>query len=319
MLVLLVRHAESLNNRLLETLRADMGLAAASVAYDAQKKNDPELSDLGERQTARLSSWLPRYLSSMDFMPDAALGDVLLVSSPMTRCLRTAVPIAEELELRCEVWSDTHESKGCWSDGVSSCGPDAAAIVREYGRSGVYISESVPLPAGGWWAAADGTPRPKETAAESSARAWLVADRLRKMALQAPKLRVVILVTHGNWMSLLIGALLRPANLRHGQLLDARAHKHDNTAMSAIVLPGTPDDCCSLVQLNRSEHLDESPQIRRTRQGIRVAGFDAAGRRPSGWQVPADGEAGTLSGCTVAAAVMAAAALLAWGCRPPTS
>eukprot|EP01052_Picozoa_sp_SAG31_P017451 SAG31_NODE_1194_length_9448_cov_9.896887_2_plen_138_part_00 len=83
-------------------------------------------------------------------------------------------------------------------------------------------------------------------------------------------------------MSLLVQALILP----DGSRLDVPAVKHDNTALTAIVLPGTIECSSSLVQLNRSEHLDAQPAICRTTQHITLSGY-TNGRRKAGWAPPA--------------------------------
>lgn len=290
MLLLLVRHAESENNALLERLRSEnvnQNKDAVLNSYDRAKSSDPSLSELGIAQAHRCGDWIQRYLQSMEFLPDSYR--IELVSSPMERALRTAEVLAGQLSLQAEIWSDIHETKGCWNGGqtVASPGRGASEILAAVGTAHFCNSVVAPVPDSGWWTdELTGAARDKETPEESCERARCVAARLRVMALSADTPTVKILVTHGNWMSLLVQALISP----QGSSLSLPAIKHDNTALTAIVLPGTPNSLCSLVQLNRSEHLDAEPAIRRTRQHTELSGY-AAGRRSPTWVPPAGGSA----------------------------
>jgi broad specificity phosphatase PhoE len=290
MLLLLVRHAESENNALLDRLRTEHGGhddgddEAMKEQYSLLKSTDPGLSELGTEQAMRCSEWIPSYLRSMDFLPAGYRTE--LVSSPMERALRTAEALAVQQSTQVEIWSDVHETKGCWKGGQAapSSGRGASEILAAVGTEHFRNSAAAPVPGSGWWTdAASGAAREKETDAESCERALRVAARLRAQALAVEEPTVKILVTHGNWMSLLVQALLLP----QGTALNVSAVRHDNTAVSAIVLPGAAESPCTLVQLNRSEHLDAEPAIRRTRQQIALSGFGEDGRRPSGWAAPA--------------------------------
>ena len=231
-LVLLVRHAESYNNELLERLRAEKPRAAADAEYDSTKKADPELSALGEQQAARCAEWLPRYLASMDFLAEERR--VVLVTSPMNRTLCTTIPIARELGLRAEIWGDCHETKGCWSGGMPpQRGRNPAEILEAVGTAHFRNSEAAPVPESGWWSAPDGAPKGRESHEDSCARAHRVAARLRHQALGVSQHTITILVTHGNWMSLLLQALLAP-DVTEPQLMPQRKFKHDNTAVSGL-------------------------------------------------------------------------------------
>jgi broad specificity phosphatase PhoE len=297
MLVLLVRHAESSNNALMQRLREE-GHATLKGEYERQKSSDPHLSELGESQARRCGEWIETYLQSMGFLPQGYR--VELVSSPMERALRTAAALASALEGRVEVWTDVHETKGCWNGKETLPGRGASELLAAVGADIFWNSDTTPVAEAGWWTHS-GRTKDKETEAQSCDRARVVAARLRSQALAADFPTVKVIVTHGNWMSLLLQALLFPAGDMQIPLI-----KHDNTAMTAIVLPGTGGGCPALVNLNRSEHLDAEPAITRTRQNIALTGFGPDGRR----QRRAATEESPLSSTTTFCAAMAVVSTL---------
>ena len=319
MILLLVRHAESWNNAHLDNLRQIHGFDMDPELYNATKKADPELSKRGENQAARLAEHIQVYIDSLDFVKSPS-PRIELIASPMKRALSTAKPIATQLRVRVEVWADVHETKGCWkSTGPPNRGSNPQQILAEHGDRYFMMSNVAPVSDAGWWTDSDGVPRGKETMAESLERARLVASRLRRRALLCRDQTITIMVTHGNWMSLLLQALMFP-HARH----QVHNLKHDNTAVTAIVLPGGGGrDNCQLVFSNRSEHLDVAPKIVRTRQRITFYGFNDLGVRPKHWVPPAvcvDGNSedpeGRYGGALFAALAGAAAAtgtlVLAW-------
>eukprot|EP01045_Picozoa_sp_COSAG04_P023236 COSAG04_NODE_2732_length_3665_cov_5.333427_3_plen_91_part_00 len=88
--------------------------------------------------------------------------------------------------------------------------------------------------------------------------------------------------------------------------------------MTAIVLPGVEGDTVAqLVQTNRSEHLDASPPIRRTRQGVRLSGFDKTGQRNPGWQVGVQGGVGLVGRVGWGLGVVAGVVVLGSWLRKP--
>eukprot|EP01052_Picozoa_sp_SAG31_P017452 SAG31_NODE_1194_length_9448_cov_9.896887_3_plen_294_part_00 len=100
MLLLLVRHAQSENNALLDRLRAECSARGGQEhefreRYAQAKSSDPGLSELGARQAARCAEWIQRYVRSMAFLPEGYR--IELVSSPMERALRTAEALAKQL------------------------------------------------------------------------------------------------------------------------------------------------------------------------------------------------------------------------------
>jgi broad specificity phosphatase PhoE len=312
--LIFVRHGESTNNVLLAGLRAEAADPADynKARYDAEKSNDPALSALGKQQAQRLGAWMPRYISSMAIATRATR----VLCSPMERALGTADEIAASLDKDVEVWSDLHETKGCWSGGVGSRGSTGPEIVRRHGVR-FSMSAAAPVAEAGWWSAPDGSPRARETGRESYGRAQIVAARLRQMALDAREPTLTIVVTHGQWVSLLMQALLFP-----GSALDAKTRRfgHDCTGISSLVLPGLQhaDGAIGSAQLqcsNRSHHLDAAPQVRRTPAHFHLSGFNEHGKRPAEW-APAQRVVGAAGAQAAAASATAAAAASGAGRSP---
>lgn len=297
--LIFVRHGESTNNVLLAGLRAEVADPANfnKERYNAEKSNDPSLSALGKLQAARLGEWMPRYISSMEI----ATRVTRVLCSPMERALGTASSIAESLDTSVEVWSDLHETKGCWSGGVGSRGSTGPEIVCRHGKR-FSMSAAAPVAETGWWSAADGSPKARETEGQSYRRAQIVAARLHQMALDAREPTLTIVVTHGQWVSLLMQALLFP-----GSAQDAKTRRfgHDCTGVSSLVLPGLlrSDGTIGSAQLqcaNRSHHLDAAPQVRHTLPHFHLSGFNEHGKRPTGW-APAQRAAGAAGAAGAAA------------------
>jgi hypothetical protein len=209
------------------------------------------------------------------------------------------------------VWLRVHWMRQAWA---------RAAQVIFQPRKSAYTQQAALLCAGGCMCVVM-----MECMARDAAAALLVwcggvqvATRLRREAERATVPTVLFIVTHGNFMSLLVQELLGlPAPFDEGLL------RHDNTALTALNLAGTvaPLRRCQLVQLNRSEHLDDVPALMRTRQGISLTGF-SNGRRPRGWQPPPNDSRGSigsdggglaeLGGCDRLPLAVAILALISW-------
>lgn len=300
MLLLLVRHAESMNNVLIAQIRAKLGDDFAAV-YEQQKSDDPDISELGHAQAARIARCLPDFIASV---PVPAGARVRLCSSPMRRARATAEHIAGVMQTPIDLVSDIHEVKGCWSGSKGSApGLGREALLRDHclvpgdqaeeqaSSQAVQYRNSTdaPVPEAGWWTV-EGQTKDKESVQDSCKRALGVARRLRQQAADSAVPLVVIMVTHGNFVCLLTQALL-------GIPMDMSQLKLDNTAASFFLLSAqSADSPVVCVHLNRSEHLDLPPAIKRTRQNIRFAGFDKDGHRiskPATKETPAKAANGT--------------------------
>lgn len=126
--LLLVRHAESANNDAHSSLLAELGpdhpeLQARS---EAARVSDPELTERGREQAARLATALAERTSG---------ERVLLTSSPMRRALRTAAPAAGALAIeRSRFWchAELYEVGGCYVGATVYPGATAAELEDEF-------------------------------------------------------------------------------------------------------------------------------------------------------------------------------------------
>ena len=172
--MLLIRHAQSVNNSLPEERRSD----------------DPGLTELGHEQSRRLATRLAQW------QPER------LLTSAFRRTLETTAAVAEATGLQPEVLVDLHEQGGC----------QAGASPEVYqGRPGLTRNEIVEqfgdwvLPDSideeGWWKCRRWE-RPDE--AEERARR-VAADLLGQFGDLRTKVAVI---THGMFKPILVSALL---------------------------------------------------------------------------------------------------------------
>lgn len=281
MLLFVVRHAESTNNELRKRVLAENAdQDKAQKIYDAAKSNDPGITERGHEQSAKLANWLPAYVKDLPISPGYRMP-TRVISSAMARARGTADHVASglkacsnlDLQPHVDIQVDIHEENGCWSGTTGSeCGSTVAEIEAQVLKCGTVFKNSLdaPIPAQGWWCKHDSNePRPKETKAECIARAQAVAKRLHAQAQEASQPSMVVMVTHGNWMVMLLQALL-------GMSSEGKWFTIDNTAVCAMVLPkqaGKPVQVCFI---NKAEHLDCLPAERplvRTRSGVSWYGF----------------------------------------------
>lgn len=289
MLLLLVRHAESENNKLLTDIRTERGgegyagwANGVKEKYEDSKSNDPAITQRGHEQARKCGAWITRYLAEFPTAPGQPSNTRhRLCCSPMLRARETADHLAGALGAEAvEVMGDIHECSGCWAGRTGGvCGLTPTEIEAQPMRNGATfrMSADAPVRESGWWSTARGKARNRETRAESVARARTVAVRLLGQAASAPGPQVLVLVTHGNFMSLLLQALL-------GLGFGNNAFRTINTAVTALLLPGEAKGSIPmLLAHNRCTHLDCAPcplATKRTGQGVRWTGFDTDGRRP---------------------------------------
>jgi len=172
--LLLIRHAQSVNNSLPEE----------------QRTADPGLTELGRRQAgclaARLAEWEP---------------DVLLTSA-FRRTLETTAAVADATGLRPEILVDLHEQGGCQE------GPEPAVYVGQPGLSRQEILDEFgnwELPDAvdeqGWWKRKSWE---KPEACEKRAR-WLAGELVQRFGDPTVK---VAAITHGMFKPVLVSAFL---------------------------------------------------------------------------------------------------------------
>lgn len=199
----LIRHAESVNNRIAESSSYD--------GFVATRSHDPAITETGEAQAERLA----RHLAGAQ-QPEftrkghprlVGYGITRIVCSPMLRTLQTATPVARALELPIEVWSDIHEQGGLF-DGDPRAESNGGAV-RSYPGLARREMEAhfpvAPLPPEvtdrGWWRGGYEEPE------ESEARAARVAERLAALAQAEPERRLAF-VSHGTFLNHLLKQLL---------------------------------------------------------------------------------------------------------------
>mmetsp|Transcript_55116 Transcript_55116/g.112727 ORF Transcript_55116/g.112727 Transcript_55116/m.112727 type:complete len:309 (+) Transcript_55116:183-1109(+) len=247
-LLILVRHALSTNNVLEDKLKSELGIDNFKPRYNKEKSCDPEIAvPLGVQQAERLASVFKDTV--LDKVPKAFVGaPVELISSTMARALATALPISKELDLPVSVLPEIHEAGGCWTADLGGQ-PGATPEEIEALYPGFKVDPGVHST--GWWSK-EGREKPEE----ADARAVKIAGRLQDRAKLLDGHRIVVMVTHGDWMQ----RLLR-------QIITADVHiavdfKHLNTATTAIVLPHKEGARTQVIWINKGDHLDQEPSLR---------------------------------------------------------
>lgn len=242
----IIRHAESVNNRIAEnTDYAD---------FIATRSFDPEITDVGEKQVEALvahisSSSHPEFIRKGHAQPQG-YGITRIVCSPMTRTLQTAAPIAAALGLPLEVWLDIHEQGGLFEGdpaaegGVRSHpGLTRTAMTTRFGP--LVLPDSVTDK--GWWRGG------YEDYPESEARAVTVADRLVALAAAEPDTHLAF-VSHGTFLNQMLRVLLNVP-------IDAPMYFfHANTGITRLEFTG--DGFRVLRYTNRIAHLSPALMTR---------------------------------------------------------
>jgi 2,3-bisphosphoglycerate-dependent phosphoglycerate mutase len=173
-----IRHAQSTNNALFDRTGAEQG-----------RSDDPELSDLGQRQAKLLGQHIHKTTSGLE---PGGFGLTHLYASPMVRAAHTASEIASLTGLRLHFWEDWHETGGIWLENKSGERIGREGKNRTYLEqrfAGVHVPESIGE--AGWWS------RPAEAETEVTAR----AERAWKALLErhgATADRVAIVI-HGHF------------------------------------------------------------------------------------------------------------------------
>ena len=147
----LIRHAQSLNNE----------------RPEADRVEDPPLTDLGRRQAACLAEQIP------------TLGLTRMVVSPFLRTLQTAEFLWQATSLAPQVQTSLHELGGCVR------GPHPSVMVGRPGMTRAAIEEMFPaytvdpqIDEQGWWQS-----QPYETPQQAKVRAGeLLSDTQRRFA-----------------------------------------------------------------------------------------------------------------------------------------
>jgi 2,3-bisphosphoglycerate-dependent phosphoglycerate mutase len=191
-----IRHGQSTNNALWTENQSREG-----------RSEDPELTTVGERQSALLACFLSRdapteEVPAYDHKNMGGFGITHLYCSPMIRAVDTAMYIAEALHLRPKAWRDVHEVGGIFLQDIETGQP-----VGLPGRTRAYFRERYPelilsdeLHRDGWWT------RPFEAREERRRRAERVLEQL--MERHGGTDDRIALVSHAGFYNYLMGAIL---------------------------------------------------------------------------------------------------------------
>ena len=230
----LIRHGESSNN---------------ALADASQRVAEPELTDKGREQKDCVAEYIGEglHLYPAEREEDRPFLDRLYCSA-MIRALHTSEPIGRALSLAPEIWVDIHETGGIFLDHGGERGKVGYSGQTRAEIAGRFPDAIAPAAIGddGWWN------KGMEEWHEAHGRGIAVAAQL--VARAGDKERIG-LVTHGNFMSLLIQAL---GNQLPG---GGAVYEHDNTAITRISIES--DNFMLVEYLNRTEHLSDGLRMPR--------------------------------------------------------
>lgn len=225
----LIRHGQSSNNALTDP---------------SQRVCDPELTEIGQVQAERVAAYMAQreHLVGTDRSATEGLALDRLYCSAMIRALHTATPIGKALGIRPEVWLDIHEVGGIFlehknGDIESFSGAGRGEIDDRF--PGVVLPEAVGEK--GWWQGG------RESVEDGQLRALKVAQMLRQQSVAGQRIG---LVTHGDFMSHLIKALL---GIEQGPEIYI---EHRNTAITCLKV--AVQERTVVYYANRFEHLEKA-------------------------------------------------------------
>ena len=223
--ILFIRHAQSENNS-----KVPYG-GSVSASSHPLRQPDPSITELGQRQIARLADFLPGW---WDLRADkeqhrliaAPVSIQRLYCSAMRRALQSAAPLAAALDVPVRVRADIHEIGGIYD--AREGGPARLPGLTRGEIAADYPSYELPaaLCEDGWWR------REVEGFAEAAERAARVAEWLHGLADEEPLARIGI-VTHGGFLDLLLRELTgQPIHARQEQ--PGIRFSHYNTGMTRV-------------------------------------------------------------------------------------
>jgi 2,3-bisphosphoglycerate-dependent phosphoglycerate mutase len=238
MQVYLIRHAQSLNNALMED--------------QFKRVADPPLTEIGLQQAEHVAQFLKNTTCLEEIVRHPAQGRdnstpytiTHLFCSPMYRTLQTAFPIARELDLTPVVWPDLHEQGGMFlqKDGVveGKPGMTRSEILAQFPN--YVLPETVTED--GWYDVQKGM----EHFSDTMARSIRVVTELRRRAqMDEFKEAKVALVGHGAAIDAIIKALI------HNLPTDRYFYWHYNTAITMLEI--VEDGVVMIRYINRVTHL----------------------------------------------------------------
>jgi 2,3-bisphosphoglycerate-dependent phosphoglycerate mutase len=192
-----IRHGQSHNNALYARTGSWQG-----------RNHDPDLTDVGRQQAARLARFLHKTdpaAASSDWDPlnAAGFGITHLYTSLMIRAAATGSIVAEALHLPLVAWEDLHEGGGIYLDDeeteqkVGQPGLSRAELETRFPR--LVLPDS--LNAAGWWN------RPFEEPEQRPIRARRFLNDLIERHRHTED-RVAV-ISHGEFYNHFLGALLK--------------------------------------------------------------------------------------------------------------
>lgn len=239
--LLIIRHAESANNRIIASLGYD--------DYLGGRVHEPPLTETGEKQAELLA----QHIATADQMEFSRRGKEShqgygidrIFCSPMIRTIQTAYPTAQALGLPLEIWRDTFEHGGLFEGDPFKENGAGLRFFPGMGRTammerfpGVVVPETITDE--GWYSGG------YEELAGCAARAVTVSEELNTLAAEHSDLTIA-LVTHGTFINQLLHRIL-------GVGTDAPLYFfHANTGITRVEF--AEDGFRVLRFLNRLEHL----------------------------------------------------------------
>ena len=242
--VLFVRHAESFNN-VLNLVSHDY--------YRANRMADPILTPLGEEQADEVGKHLAEARSGL-------LQHISEVHvSPTVRTLETAKPLVRRLPgVKAVVDVDIFEVGGVYNEDELGSVEGQPGLSRSQMAAFGYALPDAVTEAGWYNLGCDATAhRLKESKEEGRARAARVADRLRQLAASLDERRTIAMVSHGDFIGLLLADLIAGG--------PEVAFKLYNTALSCVDIRA--DGSVLVLFVNTVSHL-ESHQYRVAHLGV---------------------------------------------------
>jgi len=253
--VVLIRHAESNNNVIYETVRQrfqNLPLSAEQFEQEVAKLHspDPVLSPKGQTQAGALGKFIAAGGLSK---PITSAEDWKICSSPMRRCLHTSREIGQALNIDVTVVPFLFESEGCFlsmpgGETVGQPGMKTSEIEDEFPRFSCEAGME-----NGWY-----TLPHRESRRQFLDRSESVANWLWELLVQAPEQRGfktgIVLSIHGNLIGALIAALFK------SEMLIA----HDNTGITHVQLwvdATGKRKLASIHYLNKVDHLHSRPEL----------------------------------------------------------
>ena len=237
----IIRHGESINNRLDDHLDYN--------TYMQQRSPDPALTELGERQAKAVADHLATATVAEHHRGQkgvAGYGITRIYCSAMLRAMQTAQPIQQALGIHPEVLIDIHEQGGLFLGNPrepESCQGFPGLTRSEMNQrfAGYVLPEDVTEE--GWYR---GTHEPWSGCIERAKRSATYMANLAQEFIESGVDEHVAMVAHGDFIDRFIKALLDQLPGDHFY------YTHYNTAITQVDF--TPSKQRVLRYVNRTEH-----------------------------------------------------------------